>query len=248
MPINRRKILALHRWLGLLSALFLIVVSITGLVLNHTERLGLDKIRIQNAWILKCYGMQNASTIQAYRIHETDTLAHLDGQLYYNETNLGMSGAPLAFFHAEQLTAIAAAKGLTLVTPTGELIEQIKTNRLPYANLLAAGKNKAGEVVLAADNGLWLPDANWLQFTPFTGAYTVEPLANLQLTASETDKLLALHQGKGPSLYRTLLDLHSGRLFGWGGRTLMDLTAIAVLFLITSGLTSWLRKSKPRNK
>jgi hypothetical protein len=246
--MNRRKILALHRWLGLLSALFLVVVSITGLALNHTERLGLDKIRIQNAWLLKCYGMQNASNIQAYRIHKTDTLAHLDGQLYYNATNLGMSSSPLALFQAEQLTAIVAAKSLTLITPTGELIEQIKANRLPYASLLAAGKNQVGKVVLAADNGLWLPDANWLQFTAYTGAYIVNPLAKLQLTANQTDKLLALHQGKGPSLYRTLLDLHSGRLFGWGGRTLMDLTAIAVLFLITSGLTSWFRKSKPRNK
>ena len=230
MSVNRRKILALHRWLGLLSAIFLIVVSITGLALNHTERLGLDKIRIQNAFLLKCYGMQSVSDIQAYRIHKTDTLIHLDGQLYYNLTNLGMSSIPLALFQAEQLTAIVAAKSITLVTPSGELIEQIKTNRLPYANLLTAGKNESGQVVLAADNGLWLPDTHWLKFNPYTAteAYSVEPLAKVQLSASKREDILALHQGKGPSLYRILLDLHSGRLFGWGGRTLMDLSLIHI--------------------
>ncbi|MDP4879953.1 MAG: PepSY domain-containing protein, partial [Opitutales bacterium] len=80
---RKRTILAWHRWMGFASALFLLVLSVTGLLLNHTERLGLDDITIRNSMILDRYGMAAGNEITAYRIHESNTIAHLDGQLFY---------------------------------------------------------------------------------------------------------------------------------------------------------------------
>jgi uncharacterized iron-regulated membrane protein len=89
-----------------------------------------------------------------------------------------------------------------------------------------------------------LPDADWINFQEYSGAYQVEPLAAIALPTEELDALLTAFQGAGVPLYRVLLDLHSGRLFGWGGRTLMDLSALAILLLISSGISGWLRKSR----
>jgi hypothetical protein len=244
MPLRRKKILALHRWLGLLSALFLISLSITGLMLNHTERLGLDQIRINNALLLKCYGMQVQRDLQTYRIHERDTLTHLNDQIYYNARPLASSGAPLTFFENDHITVVACPQTLILLSPYGELVEAIDHTKLPFEKLSAAGYDPQGDAVLVAENGLWKPDPAWLQFQPYTGAYTVNALPIVTLSENATTAILAHHQGQGLSLYRVLLDLHAGRLFGWGGRTLMDLTAIAVLILISSGLTSWFKKSR----
>lgn len=244
MPLPRKTILNLHRWLGLLSALFLISLSLTGLALNHTERLGLDSIRVKNSLLLKCYGMQASDDIQAFPIHDSGTLAHLGNQLFYEETPLANTGTPLAVYPGESFTVIACPESLILLDPTGKLIEEIDTSGLPFKKIAAAGRDSAGSAVLVTEDGLWVPDAQWLQFKPYEGAYRVEPLTATALPEERASNILAQHQGQGLSLYRVLLDLHAGRLFGWGGRTLMDLTAIAILLLIASGLTSWFKKSR----
>ncbi len=244
MPIRRKKILALHRWLGLLSALFLIVLSITGLALNHTERLGLDNIRVKNDLLLKCYGMQGREDLKTFSIHGNDTLTHLGDQLYYNKTLLASAGTPLAFYGSDRFAVVACPEAFVLLDASGQLIEVIETNGLPFEQLSAAGRDAEGAAILVAENGLWKPDSEWLQFHPYTGSYTVEALPLTTLTQNTASAILAHHQGQGLSLYRVLLDLHAGRLFGWGGRTLMDLTAVAVLLLISSGLTSWFKKSR----
>jgi hypothetical protein len=230
--------------MGFLSALFLVVLAITGLALNHTERLGLDQIQIRNGWILAQYGMAGGSDIQAYRIHESDTLAYLDGQLFYNGTPLTGGEAPHGIIEGDRITVVATADQLIYLSPDGELIEILRASQLPYAKLVAVGYTPNKKTVLITNVGQWKPDRDWLDFKAYESSYTVEPLVQIELSESETDALLKAFQGGGVSLYRVLLDLHSGRLFGWGGRTIMDLTAGAILLLVTSGIGGWLRKSR----
>jgi hypothetical protein len=244
MSLNKRKLLTLHRWLGLLSAFFLIILSITGLALNHTERLGLDSIQVKTPLLSKLYGMQSSGDIQSYRIQETNTISHVGGQLYYNTKALVSAAQPLALYPNTAFTVIVCPTSLILLSDQGELIEQIKIANLPFKTITAAGRNADAQIILVTESGLWVPDANWLKFSPYNHAYQVDPLLEIDLAQNTAAEILAHHQGQGLSLYRVLLDLHAGRLFGWGGRTLMDLTAIAILFLITSGLSSWFMKSR----
>lgn len=234
--------------MGFASALFLIVLSITGLALNHTERLGLDSIQIHNSWLLSKYGMAGADHIQSYRIHETDTLSYLDGQLFYNNTLLINAGKPVTILEGNPITVIATSNQLIYLTPGGDMIEKIDHTQLPYTTLNAVGQSIDQSPVLVTDNGNWTPDKDWLEFKPYQESYTVEPFERIQLQQSEINAILQAFQGSGVSLYRVLLDLHSGRLFGWGGRTLMDLSAIAILLLVASGISGKLRKSRKQNQ
>ncbi|MFT5351416.1 MAG: hypothetical protein ACI9MF_002239 [Gammaproteobacteria bacterium] len=54
--------------------------------------------------------------------------------------------------------------------------------------------------------------------------------------------MLSLYRGKGLSLERILLDLHSGRLLGNAGVFIVDLAALFFVFLALSGSWMWLRK------
>lgn len=45
-------------------------------------------------------------------------------------------------------------------------------------------------------------------------------------------------------LSRLMLDLHTGHFFGLGGAVVMDLTAIALLLLIGSGLYNWVKRKR----
>lgn len=241
---RKRTILAWHRWLGLASALFLLSLSITGLALNHTELLKLDQVQIKNSFILGRYGMTSGNAIQAYRINEFDRLAHLDGQLFYNGAALTTGSQPLGIIEGDPISVVATATELIYLTPDGELIESINSSQLPYSILTAMGTTIDGSPVLISADGNYVPDADWLEFDRYQAAYNVTPLAETPLSAGDSAALLESFQGAGVSLYRVLLDLHAGRLFGWGGRTAMDLTAVATILLITSGIGGWLRKSR----
>ena len=245
---RKQVIIRWHQWMGLLSALFLVVLSITGLALNHTERLGLNQIQVRNSWILSQYGMEGSNSISGFRIHEENTLAHLDGQLFYNGAPLASSETPIGIVEGDPITVIASATQLIYLNPQGELIEAVNTSHLPFSIITAIGQSDEELAILVTAEGIWSPDANWLEFNAYEGAYSVEPLATTELSLSETDTILETFQGGGVSLYRVLLDLHAGRLFGWGGRTLMDLTAVAILLLVTSGIGGWLRKSRKQTK
>jgi len=241
---RKRVILAWHRWMGIVSALFLVVLSVTGLVLNHTERLGLDDIQIKQSFLLSRYGMSAGSDIDAFRINGSDTLSHLNGQLFYNSASLLSGELPLGILESPPITVVATAHQLIYLSDGGELIESIPSSQLPYSKLIAVGLSAEQRPVLIAEEGNWTPDANWLEFQTYEGSYTVDPLTRAELSESSAASILEAFQGSGVSLYRVLLDLHSGRLFGWGGRTLMDLSALAILLLVTSGIAGWLRKSR----
>ena len=50
------------------------------------------------------------------------------------------------------------------------------------------------------------------------------------------------YRGRGVSFERLLTDLHSGRLVGLPGSLVMDLAAVALVFLAVSGLIIWWRR------
>ena len=251
---RKRVILSWHRWVGVCATLFLVILALTGLALNHTERLKLDQVYVKNGFILSQYGMSGGSDITTYRIHGTNTLSHLDGSLFYNGTLLGPGGFPLGIIEGGPMTVVATATKLLYLSEMGELIEQVDTYQLPWEELQILGEVvEADALVFVTDTGLWQPDADWIEFKRYEGAYVVDAmLEEVALREEEQAAILEAFQGQGIPLYRVILDLHSGKLFGWGGRTVMDLTALAILLLIASGISGWLRKARyqmsPRTK
>jgi len=243
---RKRTLLAWHRWLGFVATLFLIILSITGLALNHTERLKLDQVILRNDFILKRYGMSGGSDLLSYRISETDSLSYLDGQFFFNQRPLVQGKQPIGIVLHGNFTLIVTEDALIYLTPDGDLIEKVETNQLPLSgNIQAIGYTDQKKSVVVTSEGNWTTDPDWLNFQNYQGSYSVDPLPpEANLTAEQVDGLLTAFQGEGISLYRVILDLHSGRLFGWGGRTVMDLTAVAILLLIASGLAGYFRVSR----
>ena len=245
---RKRLILGIHRWLGVFSAVFLVILAVTGLALNHSVPLGLDEIKMRNPWILHRYGMSAPAEIEAFRIHDSDTIAHLDGRLFYNEELLVEAGRPVGLYEGDVFSVVAGPEQLIILSPDGELVEEIGSAQMPFDQIQYLGESGEGDPVIVTAGGPWRPDDEWLEFSPHGGAFSVEPLEPVTLTDEQARRLLETYQGEGLSLYRVLLDLHSGRLFGWAGRTVMDLTAIAILLLISTGLSGWLRKSMWTNQ
>lgn len=244
----RRKLLAFHRWLGGLSAVFLIVVSLTGLALNHTELLGLDNVAIRSPFVLKRYGMSTGADIVSAPLKSGEFVSRLGGRIYWGAEPLATGGALLGIREEADYVAVVTDADILLLMPDGELVEQLEFSALPMETVTAVGATPAGAPVLVEADKVWLVTDDWLDFEPYVGDYSVAALKIAPLPDALRAELLDSFQGDGVPLYRVVLDLHSGRLFGWPGRTLMDLSAVAVIILVSTGLVTWLRTTRGRNK
>jgi len=47
-----------HRRIGLFALVLVVILAITGLMLNHTEKLGLAESYISREWLLNWYGIE----------------------------------------------------------------------------------------------------------------------------------------------------------------------------------------------
>jgi len=61
-----RFLYKLHRYLGLSSAIVLLMLSLTGIALNHTEDLNLDSLMIDSKVILDWYGIKSSETLNSF--------------------------------------------------------------------------------------------------------------------------------------------------------------------------------------
>ncbi|MEO0794329.1 MAG: PepSY-associated TM helix domain-containing protein [Verrucomicrobiota bacterium] len=246
--MKRRTILAIHRWLGSIAAIFLLSVSLTGLALNHSEFLGLDETSIHSSFILDQYGMSASSDITAIALAGGVTISYLNGRVFRNDEALATGGPIVGISENELFTALVLSDAVLLLTPTGELIEEFSGGDLPFEGIDSVGKSPDGTTILVTDGQAWQTDEEWLDFSEYSGDYTVTGFQTVALTDDDANAILTSYQGNGVPLYRVILDLHSGRLFGLPGRTLMDLSAVAVIILIVTGLTGWARKSGKRKE
>ena len=254
--MRREFLLRIHRWLGLWATLFLVILSITGILLNYTEALKLDSTYVRNGFILKLYGMNPANQGAVYQSPQNpkDTIAYVADSLFFNGAFIGKTSTPIAHLRLKDFNVLFTDNEIYLISLDNQLIESIKENTLPYSKLKSIARiNPEGaesKTVLIAEEGHFIADAYWLTFKPLMNKEAIEGSSEALLAHPKSDptyiqSLMNDFQGEGVPLYRVLLDLHSGKLFSVPGQTIMNLSAISILVLIVSGLMSW-RKRKRR--
>jgi len=243
--LKLRSFYVWHRYMGLSAALFVLIISVTGLLLNHTETFQLDSRFVHSDALLDWYGIKAPDQLRAFSTGE-DTVALLGEQLYRNQQLIAgdyneLSGAA----RLPEVLVIAVDGDLLLFTAEGELIERLKPDGgLPAAiERLALGGGgqliaRTGEGVYQSDSSLmeWTPaDADAMQIDWITAA-TPEPALLENLQAHYRSQVLPLE--------RFTLDLHSGRLFGKFGVWLFDIAAILLILLALSGSIIWLQRKR----
>lgn len=230
-----------HRYFGLTTALFVIVLSITGLALNHTAELHLDTRHVQSDTLLDWYGIHAPETIVSYRVG-AHAISQLGERIYWNRQPVSTNGGKLAgAVEYAGLTVAGLAGGLLLFTAGGELIEQLGPAAGVPADIQAVGTDSAGSLVVKTLLGDYRTDENFIEWTDAAASEVS------WATATPPDQELAralrnTWRGTGLPLERVLLDLHSGRILGEAGVWLVDAAALLFLLLAGSGLWLWGRR------
>jgi hypothetical protein len=233
-----RSLFLWHRHIGLTSALFVILLTLTGLLLNHTEDLALDSRHVQSGFLLDWYGVKAPAAMPAYTAGSS-TVTEVGTQVYWNATPIPHASAPLlGTVEAHGLVIIGIEGQLLLLTPDGELIERLDNSAGVPAGVQALGRNAAGDLVVKTARGFYQADSSILKWHE-----TADNEINWAVAASPAPALRAAlqqaYRGTGLTLERLLLDIHSGRILGSRGVYLVDAAALLFLALAISGAWLW---------
>ncbi len=135
--ITNRTLGAWHRRLGLGAAVFLIFLIASGLLLNHSHRLGLDRSYIQSSWLLDWYGIHAPEQPLGVALGG-HWLSGLDRRIYFDGQELSTMRGRLDGAVLLKDTVVAAVEGdLWLLAPDGIVIERLGlAQRVPSAMAL----------------------------------------------------------------------------------------------------------------
>ncbi|NOQ15880.1 MAG: hypothetical protein GQ581_02365 [Methyloprofundus sp.] len=226
-----------HRYAGLSAGIILIMLSITGIFLNHTGDLQLDKQFVSSPAILDWYGIsspeiQSAFPIPQHWISQAGQQVYLDSQVIFTSAVI-MVGA----VSTPEYIAIAFHDFILLVTHAGELIEKVDQQNIEKIALIDTDNiyvQRLGQVYYS-DDALMSWQMSESSSLKWSSDELLTPAIQQRLQAAITPSILPYE--------RVMLDIHSGRFFGTYGVFIVDLAGVLFMLLAISGTWIWLKHS-----
>ena len=238
-----RSLYIWHRYIGLAAAAFVIILSATGLALNHTEELDLDSRHVESDLLLNWYGVHAPEHMTSYQAGP-HTITAAGSHIYWNTTELPGVQAPLIGAIAYAGLIIVAVPGkLLLFTAQGELVEQLDGAAGAPAGMQAIGITPDNGLAIHAAHGYYRTTADFMEWQE-TDALDANWASPVQPSEQLAGKVQDAYRGTGLSLERVMLDIHSGRILGNWGIYLVDAAAVLFLLLALSGVWLWGRRRR----
>ena len=222
-----------HGHLGVGASLLVTILIITGIALNHTERLNLDSRFVGTGWVLSWYGVAPESPPINFRVGDR-WLTEVDGSLFLDAVHVpSFKGSLVGAVQGDGFLIVGTADSIYLFEDNGQLLEKLgwKAGTISrLGHLRDTTYINSGEDTFASSDGF----LTWRSSVE-------EPVWVLTLEAPPEVKesVLFACRGRGLPWERVLLDLHSGRILGSWGSYVMDAAAVVLLLLVISGIYNW---------
>lgn len=238
------RLLQWHQYMGLSIALLVIYLSITGLLLNHTNDFGLDKTYIRSSHVLAWYGIKQPTNLKGFPV-QSGWISQWHDTVYIDGASLGTSTSRLAgAVVLDSFIVIATREQLWLLTLQGRLVERLSSPAEKIADIQAIGIYN-DRLVIHTNQGSYQADKDLIAWHALNDAPVTWSEAQPVPQAILSQILDNQHS---ISWERLLLDLHSGRLPGKGGVLLVDLAGFILLLLALTGVTIWFKRRKYHNR
>lgn len=237
--IALRTLARWHRSLGLAGALFVLLLAVTGILINHSASITLEKRYIDSPWFLDVYGIEPPVVNESFRVHDR-WISRVDKQIYLDDRPIAFTeDSILGALQQDQTIVLATSKRLLLLDFQGNLWDSLGREHgvpTPLSRLGSSG----GSVAVQAGDVRYHVDLNSLRWTKqakqsvhWSQAEALPSAVQTQIGAQARRRML--------SLDRVVRDLHSGRILGSWGVWLMDVIAFVFLLLTASGIWVWWR-------
>ncbi len=230
----------LHRTMGAVIAIFVLLLAVTGVMLNHTSDFELDKRYLTWDWLLSHYGVGTVEPDVVYLLDQS-AISQFGSQVFIDASPVVNSQtAILGGVVIDNLMVLATESELLLFTHEGEFIEKMSASAGVPPLIQNIGLFH-GEPVLQTRNGMWRSDFLLDQWEAISlqgvGWSQPEPMPD------NVEKALAEYfHGRGISIERFVLDLHNGRILGNVGVWFIDIIAGLLIVISLTGIWMWLRR------
>ncbi|MBI2993882.1 MAG: PepSY domain-containing protein [Gammaproteobacteria bacterium] len=232
-----------HRVAGIVIAVFVLLLCVTGFMLNHTDALALRDRNLASEWLLDWYGIEPRTAPVAFAAG-SHWVTRIGERVYLDRREIADSAMALVGAVSYQDEIVAAVDSrLMILANTGETIEILDGATGVPAGIRAIGTGPGGRIVIDAAHGKYSAelDASAWNEGKFADAVWAAPGQPPEDLIAD---LLEAYRGRGLSLERVLFDLHSGRFFGSIGVWIVDLIGLVLIFLTASGVWIWLRRPR----
>jgi hypothetical protein len=240
MKKKLKKIVDLHRYIGLGICIFLVHLAITGIFLNHSIGLRLDKTFVTWPWLLNQYNLSVPEPANIFTIGKNN-FSTIDGEVFFNDKPIFLAEEELLGASQNRDTFILASSStISVISNNGFIIN--KENVLPFTikNIGIYGDeiviNDSEDNIWSSEsiNGVW----------KLTKNIAVEWSKEGSITPTNHEKIRKYYVGDGVSLEQIILDFHSGAIFQKVGKIFFDIISILLIILSFTGIWLWTIKRK----
>lgn len=235
-----QSLLSGHKVVGMVATFFIIILSLTGILLLHTQDLELGDTYIENRSLLAMYDIEPENDPVTY-FANGNYFTQIDHHLYMNGVELDLiSDNLIGVVFLKDFFIIGLESSLILETAEGELVEILDQAHGIPEDISSIGIHNDNIVINANDTLLSsnLDLVKWQSQSP--GEINWSEKA--RLPDQMMDTLMRLYLGEGLPLERVIQDVHSGRIFGTVGVVIVDLAVILFLALSITGWLAWYKR------
>jgi hypothetical protein len=236
---NLAVIRNLHRRLGTFLAFFLVLLVVSGMLLNHSQQLDLVHKPLYGAIARMFYGSHAQTDVPGWPVG--------DHWFYNNGQQLSMDGRQVGKCQPPIRGAVTVPDALfvlcdeqlLLLDPRGQLVESI---RFAAADSARLGEIN-GMVILETNGQAGVLDPQMLGTSPWSGAIDQVRWSQAGVLPEQWSANISIPTSE-LNLERFILDLHSGRILGQWHMVFMDLLGILLLLLAVGGIWTWYARKR----
>jgi hypothetical protein len=239
---KNKKIIDLHRYIGLIICIFLVLLSITGIFLNHTEDLKLSQRHLKWPWLMKIYGFEVPKVEQHFEVGD-HFISNYQGQIFIDgQSSFVIQDALKGVVINNHIFYIATSEAVYLFSDQQDFIDILEP---PVDSIQSIGQDQLNNTILIQDNvrQIWsLNDIenDWQLTEIQSNPWSIET----SMTSMQQEMMKNYFFGKGISLEQFLLDIHNGAILKKLGKYLLDIVGILTLVLSITGIWMWSFRKK----
>ncbi|MGI9271951.1 MAG: PepSY domain-containing protein [Woeseiaceae bacterium] len=240
VPRRRHWTRRSHRVLGVGSLLFLILIALSGLILNHADTLGLSR-HAAGPMLLRIYGIEAPPVDSAFEANDI-LFATSSGTLFADGVELAPNSADLrGAIEIDDGLVVATGNEFFVTTRDATLVERFAPEA--PGSIMKLGTDGQNAVVLI-QNQMFEFDSERMKLSATMISPSNAVIWSQSATPSEeqAEQIGVAGLAQSMNWERVLIDFHSGRILPTVGRYIADITALCLLYLCMSGIVLWTRR------
>jgi len=219
---------------------FVLLLSVTGIALNHSNEWGLDRHYVRWNWAASALGIQAPEPSSSFADYG-HRVTLLGRRTYFDKTEIDYEAeALIGLVMLKPLAIVATPHSILLLSEDGKLVQRIDlTAELPVP------VNRIGRLdrqpVFETAGGLFVADADVTEFEPWSEEHKPDVTWSSTIDPEPGEILILqdLYLSRSVTVEHLLLEIHSGRIFAVTAPLLLDLVAVGLIVLGFSGLGVW---------